>query len=93
MSHLLYSKRVFWNGRKGGVSIAGTYRNITAPPVFRGIDEIDYAPETGCMQLRPSGSRMREMRSAEIAVTEAYLNAIQYGGPIMAMKELTPDDA
>jgi hypothetical protein len=91
MSHLLYSKRVFWNGRKGGISIGGLYRNVTAPPVFRCIDEIDYAPEVGCAQVRPEDGQMREMWPVEIQAAEAYLNSVQFGGPVFALRDLSID--
>lgn len=91
VSHQLYSKRVYWNGRNGGITIGGLYRNITSAPVFMGIEEIDYAPEAGCRQLRPERSRMRDMTAEEIAIVEAYINSVQYGGSIMALKQLSPD--
>ena len=91
MSHLLYAKRVFWDGRHGGISIGGLYRDVTAPPVFRGINEIDYAPEMGCAQLRPKDGRMREMWPVEIEATEAYLNSLQFGGPVWALRDLSLD--
>jgi hypothetical protein len=91
VSHRLYSRRVFWNGRTGGITIGGLYRNITSAPVFRDIEEIDYAPESGCMQLRPTGGKMREMKDVEIAIVEAYINAVSHGGSILTLKDLTPD--
>jgi hypothetical protein len=91
MSRHLYDTRVFWDGRKGGVSIAGVYRNLTAPPIFRGVEEIDYAPAVGCKQLRPQAGKMREMWGPEIEATEKYLQAVLYGGPVVSLKDLSPD--
>lgn len=91
MSHRLYSRRVYWNGRNGCVIIDNVYRNITSVPVFKGIEEIDYSPESGCRQLRPQFGRMRDMKEAEIEATEAYLRAVQFGAPHVLLKELPGD--
>lgn len=91
MSHRLYSHRVFWDGRHGCVVVHGVYRNLTTAPVFRGIEEIDYAPESGCMQLRPEFGKMRDMRPAEIEMTEAYMRAVQFGAPHVLLKDLPSD--
>lgn len=81
MSHLLYSKRIYWDGQKGGVTSGNVYRNLTQRPLFREVAEIDYAPEVGCMQLRPNKDKMREMTRVEIRTAERYLAAVLAGLP------------
>lgn len=88
MSIQLFSKRVYWDGRKGEVSFDGVYRKLAAPPVFRGISEIDYSPALGCMQLRPMNGKMREMWGSEIAAVEAYLNSLRFGGAVCSLRDL-----
>lgn len=91
VSHLLYTRRVFWDGRKGCITVGGVYRNVTTAPVFLGIDEIDYAPEVGCMQLRPENGQMREMWTSEVAAVEKYLESVQMGGPEVKPRGLSID--
>lgn len=76
MSHLLYSHRLLWDGRSGVAALGGRYRKLHTAPTFRDdIDYVDYAPEVRVAQIRTGHGQMRDMTSAEIAQSEAYLQA------------------
>ena len=74
MSHLLYTTRLWWDGRHGLAMLHGRQVPLTgAPAAFAQAEYIDYAPEVRCAQWRPGRGRMREMEAGEIQAANAFL--------------------
>ncbi len=84
VSYLLYSHRLWWDGRTGVCALRGCYRKVaSAPAVFADAEYIDYAPEVGVFQIRRRGEPMRDMRDDEKATAEAHLREL-FPGPAAA---------
>ena len=80
MSHLLYSQRLYWDGRSGAAALHGRYRKITqGPPLWDDANYIDFAPEVRVAQVRRDHGPMRDMTPAESAAAWRYLQAIFVG--------------
>lgn len=77
MSDLLYSTRLWWDGRHGLAMLLHVQHRIEVPPPgFEGAEYIDYAPEVRCAQWRPAQQRMREMEPDEVRAADAYLLSV-----------------
>jgi hypothetical protein len=74
VSHLLYSTRLWWDGRRGLAMLHGRQVPLSEPPpAFAGAHYVDYAPEVRCAQWRPYAQAMRDMEPAEVAAADAFL--------------------
>jgi len=82
MSIALYRLRLYWDGRHGAVRNGDDTRILVEPPVLPGADssanleEIDYAPEVDCAQVREREGDWRQMTADEVAAAEALLASL-----------------
>jgi hypothetical protein len=79
MSDALFVTRLRFHDGRGRAKLQGRAVELTEPPQVAGttVDELDYCPEVGTAEIRPSRSeRRREMFSEEILACEAFLRAL-----------------
>lgn len=77
MSLALYSRRVYFDGRRGSIRNGPVLVALDAAPALCGlrVTEIDYAPGT-VAQLREPAGKMRDMTPAECAACDALIDDI-----------------
>lgn len=87
MSTALYATRVYFDGLRGCIKVAGREAGIlgietriSAPPQIPGLpklETIDYAPCVRCAELQPWMGARREMTGDEVRAVVAWLAAYQ----------------
>lgn len=78
MSADLYSRRLYWDGRKGTVRADGVTVELRSAPRLTLQDhcvEIDYAPEVRVAQIRDSAEAWRDMTVDEISAANRLIDS------------------
>ena len=78
MSADLYSRRLYWDGRRGAIRADGVTVELRTAPRLSPLDrcvEIDFAPEVRVAQIRDSAEAWRDMTVDEISAANRLIDS------------------